>query len=487
MVTDTNGPLRVLISVTGASTEPVVSGVALSGDAQAVTLNPSIARYSEPEGTGFSIRLDVPAASSCIVVRGEFEFADVNHVSVSIGNESSPASTHRKLAIAFAGASATFETFHAVAADAGTTSRSTGGIRGLRPATGSQGSMADLMGGTGPGAPAPASNRTLDPPAAVDYEVWFGTDRAPGEANDGGMTFTGQRGRALTVGRCTVRIPPSHRIGSTGSGLLRRIFGPDDRLKLIGTSVHAVDAWSAAIRARLTATGSSSRCGVVFVHGYNVSFRDAAIRAAQLGYDLSIDGPMAFYSWPSRGAAASYPADEATVDASEEYLLAFLQHFIGACAGAPVHVIAHSMGNRVLARTLVRLRSAQPGARIDQLIFAAPDIDQDTFASLALQFRDVAKQATLYVSARDSAVELSRVFHRAARAGLYPPVTILPGVDTVAVTNVDTSMLGHGYVAEARDVLHDMHSVLHFGMTPQQRMGLRLMATSGSQHWLIGS
>ena len=164
-----------------------------------------------------------------------------------------------------------------------------------------------------------------------------------------------------------------------------------------------------------------------------------------------------------------------------------LQHFIGACAGAPVHVIAHSMGNRVLARTLVRLRSAQPGARIDQLIFAAPDIDQDTFASLALQFRDVAKQATLYVSARDSAVELSRVFHRAARAGLYPPVTILPGVDTVAVTNVDTSMLGHGYVAEARDVLHDMHSVLHFGMTPQQRMGLRLMATSGSQHWLIGS
>ena len=192
-------------------------------------------------------------------------------------------------------------------------------------------------------------------------------------------------------------------------------------------------------------------------------------------------------SWPSRGAVVSYPADEATVDASEDHLFEFLQHFIAACGGAPVHVIAHSMGNRVVARALVRLRRERPDLRLDQLICAAPDMDQDTFASLATQFRAVAKQATLYVSERDTAVELSRAFHDAPRAGLYPPITILEGFDTVAVTNVDTSLLGHGYVAEAREVLHDMHSLLHFGVGPKQRMGVRQVATGGATHcWTIG-
>jgi esterase/lipase superfamily enzyme len=144
------------------------------------------------------------------------------------------------------------------------------------------------------------------------------------------------------------------------------------------------------------------------------------------------------------------------------------------------------MGTRVVARTLVRLRREHPDLRLDQLIYAAPDMDQDTFASLATQFRAVAKQATLYVSERDTAVELSRVFHNAPRAGLYPPVAILEGFDTVAVTNVDTSLLGHGYVAEAREVLHDMHSLLHFGVGPKQRMGLRQVATGGVTHWTIG-
>ena len=39
-----------------------------------------------------------------------------------------------------------------------------------------------------------------------------------------------------------------------------------------------------------------------------------------------------------------------------------------------------------------------------------------------------------------------------------PPTLVLPGIDTVNVTNADLTMLGHGYVAEARDVLIDMHA-----------------------------
>jgi esterase/lipase superfamily enzyme len=473
------GTVSILISVTGATKEPLVSAVTFRGS-EAVDLPASVTRSQRQGGIEFAIRLNAPARSDGIFVKGEFEFTDASIVKVSIRNEASPSTAARNLSIAVAGGTATFETFQPVEATLQPTI--TSGLRGVRPTT--PGSIDDLLAGdAAPGKTAVA--RKLDPPQDVDYEVWFGTDRGVGVPDGAGVTFTAHRGRALTLGTCKVRIPPSHKIGSTGSGLLKRLFGPDDRLKLVETRVSELDAWSDAIRARLASLGSTPGCGVVFVHGYNVSFRDAAIRSAQLGYDLAVDGPMAFFSWPSRGAIASYAADEATVDASEDHLFAFLRHFIAACGGAPVHVIAHSMGNRVVARTLVRLRREQPDVRLDQLISAAPDLDQDTFASLARQFRDVAKQATLYISANDTAVELSRVFHSEPRAGLYPPVTVLPGFDTVAVTDVDTSLLGHGYVAEAREVLHDMHSVLHFGMTPDKRMGLRLMAMGGSNYWAI--
>jgi esterase/lipase superfamily enzyme len=37
---------------------------------------------------------------------------------------------------------------------------------------------------------------------------------------------------------------------------------------------------------------------VIFVHGYNVSFEEAALRAAQIGFDLAIKGAMTFFSRP---------------------------------------------------------------------------------------------------------------------------------------------------------------------------------------------
>ncbi len=49
-----------------------------------------------------------------------------------------------------------------------------------------------------------------------------------------------------------------------------------------------------------------------------------------------------------------------------------------------------------------------------------------------------------------------------------PPTLVLPGIDTINVTNVDLTMLGHGYVAEARDVLTDMHALITRGAPPDQ-------------------
>jgi len=69
-----------------------------------------------------------------------------------------------------------------------------------------------------------------------------------------------------------------------------------------------------------------------------------------------------------------------------------------------------------------------------------------------------------------------------------PPTLVLPGIDTINVTNVDLTMLGHGYVAEARDVLIDMHALITHGAPPNERFGLREAKNEeGERYWLIGA
>lgn len=93
-----------------------------------------------------------------------------------------------------------------------------------------------------------------------------------------------------------------------------------------------------------------------------------------------------------------------------------------------------------------------------------------------------------FVSKRDRAIEASRWLHGFARAGLMPPTLVVPGVDTVNVTGVDLTMLGHGYVADARAVLTDMHTLITRDAPPDQRFGLRPTTNEqGERFWLIGA
>jgi esterase/lipase superfamily enzyme len=149
------------------------------------------------------------------------------------------------------------------------------------------------------------------------------------------------------------------------------------------------------------------------------------------------------------------------------------------------------MGNRGVLRAVNRIAAKaeqRSGKPFGQIILAAADVDADTFRQLAKAYAEVANRTTLYVSKRDLAVEASRWLHGFPRAGLMPPALVLPGIDTVNVTDVDLTMLGHGYVAEARAVLTDMHALITRGAPPDQRFGLRVTTNEqGERFWLIGA
>jgi hypothetical protein len=67
-----------------------------------------------------------------------------------------------------------------------------------------------------------------------------------------------------------------------------------------------------------------------------------------------------------------------------------------------------------------------------------------------------------------------------------PPVCVASGIDTVAVTNVDLTLLGHGYIGEARGVLTDIYELITKGSAPQHRFGIAAASTpSGERYWTI--
>ena len=149
------------------------------------------------------------------------------------------------------------------------------------------------------------------------------------------------------------------------------------------------------------------------------------------------------------------------------------------------------MGNRGVLRAVNRIAvtaQQRSGKPFGQIILAAADVDADTFRLLSAAYEEVASRTTLYVSKRDLAIEASRWLHSFPPAGLMPPTLVLPGIDTINVTNVDLTMLGHGYIAAARDVLSDMHALIRRGVPPDERFGLRQTTNEhGESYWLIGA
>lgn len=342
----------------------------------------------------------------------------------------------------------------------------------------------------------PESLMSFDMPSAapgvggVVYPVWFGTNR---ELAASGASFTNERHTATTLGRVLVHIPDAHRAGETGGSLwkrLRRLDLRDDRLR-----VHRIDprdrsAFFAELNAAMQEVRDDGNLphALLFLHGYNNSFEEAAIRAAQIGFDLQVHGATAFFSWPSRGSAAGYTADEAAIEASEPAIARFIVDFVGQCGAEKIHVIAHSMGNRGLLRALQRIAAdaeTRGKVKFGQIFLAAPDIDRDLFLDLAHLYREHGERTTLYASSGDLAVHLSSKIHGAPRAGYLGPYTLAPGVDTIAVPNFDIDRLGHSYFAQAEGLMHDIRDLMHRGAPPSQRARLDPAEDAGSAFWKL--
>jgi esterase/lipase superfamily enzyme len=303
--------------------------------------------------------------------------------------------------------------------------------------------------------------------------------------------YGGDRGD-LEYGFCEVSIPRSHTKGALDSPSILRLElreNPARHITLLTVQQIEFEAFKHTLWTQIART--TRKEAFVFVHGYNVTFKDAARRTAQLAYDLELNAVPLLYSWPSQGRLLAYPIDETNVEWTTAHLKQTLHVLMESCGIQILHLIGHSMGNRALANA-VRLMTADrlQGSPVTSghMILTAPDIDRDTFKQFGTELGQAAKRVTIYASSNDSALHLSRKFHGYARAGdTVPEVLLVNGVDTIDASPVNTSLVGHSYFAEDRSVLSDLFHLLRYGTAPEERYGLKSRVLNGLKYWSFQS
>lgn len=320
--------------------------------------------------------------------------------------------------------------------------------------------------------------------------VYFATDRELTQSAGPQDRFGAARGNKIQYGICQVSIPRDHRIGEIESPSWWRLqFKPDPEkhIVILSADLKTNTDFFGSLSTQLKASKDGM---LVFVHGFNVTFDDAAKRTAQLAFDLNFSTPI-FFSWPSNGKVQAYVADQENAEWAQDDLRQFLNDLLNRAPDKKVFLLAHSMGSRVLMRAIAGLIHENPerAKRLTAIMLAAPDIDVGIFQ------RDIAPvvatigrvPTTIYASSKDLALDLSEELHQYRRLGESGDnLVIVKGIDTIDASAIDhDGVIGHSYFATERAMIDDLHEILFAGLPADNRSGLVKMTKDhgSSVYW----
>lgn len=347
-------------------------------------------------------------------------------------------------------------------------------------------------GGGGSGTEAGAS-RAMPPENAAAPQrdsnivrVYYATDRQEGVNSQPQMFGPNENpANRLNYGTADVSIPPDHRMGRLEEPILdvKILYNPAKYVTVLSSNETGEVTFFSRLKSQVAT--SPQKEALIFIHGFNVSFGDALRRTAQLSYDLQFPGATICYSWPSRGSMLSYTADEDSVQWTAMHLSNFLQAVYERSGATSIDIIAHSMGNRALLSALQQL-GTNPTPQFDEVVLAAPDVASSLFTQLIPTVQSRARRITLYASSRDQALVASARVNHYRRAGdSSGTLTIVPPVETIDASSVDTGFLGHSYFGDNSSVLSDLYYLLKDGFPASQRSRLQSKTIPAGIYWVF--
>ena len=367
----------------------------------------------------------------------------------------------------------------------------------------------------------------LDRYDASGSDLLYVTDRAPSKTTGGGLSYGAERARFLSFGSLTVSagVESGHAAGGATS-LDKDVFHVGD-VKEIGRfpeipyptvltaggvrrdadTVAAHETAAAALKAEVARRLAHAKRKeiMIFVHGYNNSFDDAALSTGKICRSLDSEFVCILLTWPaggSRGALLGYNVDRE----SGEFAVADLKKAIRIIAEAPgserIHLLAHSRGTDVLVSVLQQLgieayvsrSSLSRRYKVSNIVLFAPDIDFDVAAAkifgLASDpdltygasarplgvFPQGALHMTIYSSPNDRALGISsRLFGSVIRLGQFSvdqtpqdrdraammaPLSQIQGLVEFIEFDGRTSFVGHDYFLSNPAVSTDLALLL---------------------------
>jgi esterase/lipase superfamily enzyme len=313
-------------------------------------------------------------------------------------------------------------------------------------------------------------------PDERSVDLLFATNRSRVHASTR-IKFTAGREPTLTFGAVRVNVPKDHRIG--------RLEVP--RKKWDWTTLwFSREKKSASKHFLMThleilsetdfvesAQSDPAHTALIFVHGFNASFDDAALRFAQIVWDMQFTGIPILYSWPSGGGLSRYYYDLNSALFSAGSFQRLIKMLFEQAGIEKLHIIAHSMGNHLALDAMNKLALSGSAPKISELVMAAPDVDIDLFKSFMTNVQPFARGMTLYASANDRALVVSRVFARKERAGdvLKNGPLLVANVDSIDVSAIGTEMFGlnHRDFASNRSLIDDIGRLLLTSHRPPDR------------------
>lgn len=333
----------------------------------------------------------------------------------------------------------------------------------------------------------------FQPDADGDYatvEIYYGTNRLEDPSAPISDRFLGEIG-PLVYGSATVSIPRTHERGvlESQSWIMSLVAAPNPEKHVI--LQHLSTQETAQLLNLMNAEARfGNRAVLAYVHGFNTSFEKAARRMGQMAYDLDWQGASFFYSWPSQAVATEYLVDDTTADRSIRVMKQVLADLGSLPDADRIVLIAHSMGTRVLSEALQQLiAEGNPVAdRVTAVILAAPDIDKDVFINdIAPRFNEMANASvTLYASAEDSALKLSRAARGFPRIGdTSDGLSLIDGIEVVDATLAVSNFFGHTYFGDNATIIDDMRDLVANQLLAGERPLLEQITREDGIYWRI--
>jgi esterase/lipase superfamily enzyme len=355
--------------------------------------------------------------------------------------------------------------------------------------------------------------------ASDDLRLLYITDRVKiADPQTGAFSYGSERSYTMSFGSIDVRVEPDSN-GTMGEMKLATIkeigrfpnvpypamitsAGYRRTPDVVAAHEEAVASLQGEIRHRLAKTKRKEV--VVFIHGYNNTFNDAASATGNICRLLGQDFVCVVLTWPAggtRGAFMGYNVDRE----SGEFAVTDMRKAIRAIGETPglrgFDLIAHSRGTDVLASVFhllgveayVSRTSLADSLKVRNIVLFAPDIDIDVATTKifdvlsdpdepygAKKNPNVAvKQGslhlTIYSSPADQALGLSSsIFGSRLRLGQLnlsgPEAKALradPGhfADLIEVDE-NTGAFGHGYFLSNPAVRSDLVALIRDGVKP---------------------